>query len=242
MESPGYIGLSRQVALRRQLDVVANNIANMNTTGFRAERMLFETSLQRAGRRPTDKVAYTVDRSTYTDFRAGAFSQTGNPYDVAIDGDGWLTVRTPDGLRFTRDGRLKRDEAGQLVTANGHPVLDENQQPIVIAEDTTSLSFAADGVVSADNQVAARLQIVTFDNPQAVRQTGDLLFTSDEPPRPTTEARLVQGMTEQSNVQGVAEITRLMNLTRDYQSVSKMVEEGQSLLQSAINRLGKAAQ
>jgi flagellar basal-body rod protein FlgF len=239
MESPIYIGLSRQVALRRQLDVVANNIANMNTSGFRAERMLFEAALEPGGKRPTDRIAYTIDRSTYTDFRQGGFKETGNPYDVAIDGDGWLSVQTPDGVRYTRDGRLSRAGDGQLVTVNGHPVLDDNLQPILIPDERSVLAIASDGVVSADDELLARLRLVRFDQPQTLRQTGDLLFTTDSAPQPALDSRLVQGRIEQSNVQGIVEMTRMMDLSRDYQSVSRMVEEGQNLLQSAINRLGK---
>ncbi len=240
MESPLYIGLSRQVTLRRQLETVANNIANMNTAGFRAERMLFEAAMEPGGKRPDDRVAYTIDRATYTDLRQGGFSQTDNPLDVALDGDGWLEVETPDGARFTRDGRLRRDVDGRLVNANGFPVLDDNRQPIVIPADGGSVIIAADGVVSSDNEMLARLRVVRFENPQALRQTGDVLFTTDDAPQPAPDTRVVQGKVEQSNVQGIVEMTRMMDLSRDYQSVSRMVEEGQDLLRSAINRLGKA--
>jgi flagellar basal-body rod protein FlgF len=243
MESPLYIGLSRQVALKRQLDVVANNVANMNTAGFRAERMLFEAAMQPGGKRPDDQIAFTIDRATYTDLRPGGFTATGNPFDVALDGDGWLQVRTPDGDRFTRDGRLRRDNDGQLVTAGGFPVLDDNQQPIVVASDSSVLTIGTDGLVSADDQMVARLRVVRFDDPQALRQTGDVLFAAEPgvEPLPAPDTRTVQGKVEQSNVQGIAEVTRMMDLSRDYQAVTRMVEEGQDLLRTAINRLGKSA-
>ncbi|MGF7177528.1 flagellar basal-body rod protein FlgF [Azospirillum doebereinerae] len=242
MENQLYIGLSRQMALRRQLDVVANNIANMNTAGFRGERTLFETAMEAGGRKPTDRIAFTIDRSTYTDLRSGSFSATGNPYDVALDGDGFLAVQTPDGVRYTRDGRMRRDADGQLVTANGHPVLDDGRRPITINSDTSTVSIAADGLVSADGNVVARLGLSRFDNPQALTQTGDLLFEAGNgvEPRPAPDTRLVQGKIEQSNVQGIAEIGRMMDLTRDYQAVTRMVDDGQDLLRTAINRLGKS--
>lgn len=241
MESPLYIGLSRQVALRRQLDVVANNIANMNTAGFRAERMMFEAAMEPGGTKPTDRIAFTIDRGTYTDLRPGSFTETGNPYDVALDGDGWLTVETPDGPRYTRDGRMRRDADGQLVTANGHPLLDDNGQPIVIPAERSVLAVAADGVVSADDEMLARLGVVRFENPQALRQTGDLLFDAGAAePLPAPETRLAQGKVERSNVQGIAEVSRMMDLSRDYQTMTRMMDEGQDLLRSAINRLGKS--
>lgn len=243
MESPLYIGLSRQVALRRQLEVVANNVANMNTAGFRAERTLFEAAMQPGGKRPNDQIAFTIDRATYTDLRPGGFTATGNPFDVALDGDGWFQVRTPDGDRFTRDGRLHRDADGQLVTAGGFPVLDDNRQPIMIASDSSVLTIGTDGLVSADDQMVARLRVVRFDDPQQLRQTGDVLFAADPgvDPLPAPDTRTVQGKIEQSNVQGIAEVTRMMDLSRDYQAVTRMVEDGQDLLRAAINRLGKTA-
>lgn len=240
MENQLYIGLSRQMALRRQLDVVANNIANMNTVGFRGERSLFEAAMEPGGTKPTDRIAFTIDRATYTDMQPGAFSETGNPYDVALDGDGFLTVRTADGLRYTRDGRMRRDEDGQLVNANGFPVLDDGGLPITIDSEYTTVTIASDGLVSADGDVVARLAVVRFENPQTLKQTGDLLFIGDDAAAlPAPETRLVQGKVEKSNVQGITEVTRLMELSRDYQSVTKMVDEGQELLRSAISRLGK---
>lgn len=243
MENPLYIGLSRQVALRRQLEVVANNIANMNTAGFRAERMLFEAAMEPGGRKPTDRVAFTLDRATYTDLRSGSLSPTGNPYDVALDGDGWLQVRTPDGVRYTRDGRMRRDTEGQLVNANGYPYLDASQQPIVIPQDRSTLTIGTDGLVSADNQMLTRLNIVRFADPNGLQQAGDVLFQTlpGVEPQAAPDTRVLQGNVEQSNVQGIGEVTRMMELTRDYQSVSRMVEEGQDLLRSAINRLGKSS-
>jgi len=241
MENQLYIGLSRQMALRRQLDVVANNIANMNTAGFRGERSLFETAMEAGGLKPTDRIAFTIDRSTYTDLRPGSFSSTDNPYDVALDGDGFLSVQTPDGPRYTRDGRMRRDADGLLVTANGYPVLDDGRQPITIASEYSNVSIGADGLVSADGNVVARMALTRFENPQTLAQTGDLLFDAGaQAPLPAPNTRLVQGKIEQSNVQGIAEVSRMMNLTRDYQSVTKMVDEGQDLLRTAINRLGKS--
>lgn len=241
MENPLYVGLSRQVALKRQLDVIANNIANMNTAGFRAERMLFEEAIAKTGRRPSEQVAFTIDRATYTDLRPGAFAPTGNPFDVAIDGDGWLTLQGPDGPLYTRDGRLRRDDQGQLVGVDGHPVLDTNGQPILLPEDRATIDITPDGVVSADREVIAEIGIVRFDRTQAMERVAGQYFTTDEAPQPADEARLVQGKVEESNVQGIVEMTRMMDLSRDYQSVTKLIDEGQDLLRSAVNRLGKPA-
>ncbi|PWC57322.1 flagellar biosynthesis protein FlgG [Azospirillum sp. TSH7] len=243
MENQLYIGLSRQMALRRQLDVVANNVANMNTVGFRGERTLFEAAMEAGGRKPTDRIAFTIDRSTYIDLRAGAFTETGNPYDVALDGDGFLSVQTPNGVRYSRDGRLRRDADGTLVGPNGYPVLDDGRRPIAIPSDSSTITIGSDGLLSADGNVIARIAVSRFDNPQALKQTGDLLFEPADgmEARPAPDTRLVEGKVERSNVQGIVEIGRMMDLTRDYQAVTKMVDDGQDLLRSAINRLGKSS-
>lgn len=240
MENPLYIGLSRQVALRRQLDVVANNIANMNTVGFRAARMLFDTAMEQAGQKRNDRIALTIDKATYTDTRQGAFVPTGNALDVAISGEGWLAVATPDGVRYTRDGRLQRGEAGELVTLGGHPVLDDGGQPLVIPDDRTAIAIAPDGTVTADGEMVARLGLSGFAEPQAMRRGADGLYEpGGQDPQPAPEARLAQGNIESSNVRAVVEMTRMMDLTRDYQAVTRMVEEGHELLRGAIGRLGR---
>jgi flagellar basal-body rod protein FlgF len=240
MENPLYIGLSRQVALRRQLEVVANNIANMNTVGFRADRVLFDAAMEQAGQTRGDRIALTIDKATYTDTSQGTFVPTGNALDVAISGDGWLGVATPDGLRYTRDGRMQRNEAGELVNLNGYPVLDDGGQPLVIPEDRTAISIAPDGTVTADGEVMARLGLSAFAEPQAmIRGANGLYEPGDQDPQPAPEAKLAQGNIESSNVQAVVEMTRMMDMTRDYQAVSRMVEEGHELLRGAIGRLGR---
>ncbi|WP_207477353.1 flagellar basal-body rod protein FlgF [Arenibaculum pallidiluteum] len=241
MENPLYIGLSRQIALRRQLEVVANNIANMNTVGFRADRMLFEAAIERAGRKSTEEVAFTIDRATYTDTQAGPMRQTGNPLDVAIDGDGWLRVDTPEGERFTRDGRMARSEAGQLVTISGHAVLDDGGLPIDLPAETAAIEISPEGRISADGAPLARIGVVRFADEQSMTRQADGLFASDQPQQ-AAGARIVQGMLESANVRPIVEMSRMMELTRDYQSVTKMIEEGQELLRGAISRLGRPAQ
>lgn len=243
MEVPIYIGLSRQVALRRQLEVIGNNMANMNTAGFRAERSLFESAMESAGKHSREQVAFTIDRQTYTDHHSGNLATTGNPYDVALDGDGWLQVSTANGTRYTRDGRMQRDAQGQLVNTTGQPFLDEGGQPIVVPSDSAELAIGKDGVITADRQLIGKIGVVRFADTRALNQTGDTQFAAvaGVTPQPDTTTRLAQGKIEESNVQGVTEMTRMMDLSRDYQAVTSMVDEGQDLLRSAINRLGKSS-
>jgi flagellar basal-body rod protein FlgF len=242
MENPLYIGLSRQVALRRHLEVVANNIANMNTVGFRADRMLFEAAMERVGGRRSEQAAFTIDRATYTDMRPGSLRETGRALDLAIEGDGWIAVGTDEGVRYTRDARLNRAEDGRLVTLGGHAVLDDGGQPIQVPPDAETIVIGPDGTVTVDGDPLGRIGLVRFEDQQGMRRGAQGLHATDEPPQPADGARLAQGKVEAANVQPIVEITRMMELSRDYQAVSRMVEEGHELLRSAIGRLGKATQ
>jgi len=243
MEVPIYVGLSRQVALRRQIEVVANNIANLNTVGFRGERTLFEAALSKGGDRSGSETAFTIDRATYTDYSAGSIETTGNPFDVALDGDGWLRVQTAGGPAQTRDGRMRLDGEGRLVNTNGQAYLDDGGKPILAPPDAKDVVIGKDGTISADGAQIGRLAIVRFDGPQALIKNGDGLFVAPAgvQPIPDEKTRVGQGRVEQSNVRGIVEMTRMMDLSRDYQAVSKMVEDGQELVRSAINRLGKSS-
>ena len=152
MENTLLVGLSRQMTLERQMDVVANNVANINTTGFKADRSLFEEYLRSPAHednfvRADRRVSFVQDRATFHDFAAGPSEQTKNPLDVAIDGKAFLVVQTAAGERYTRDGGLQINNQGQLVTASGDPVLGTSG-PIVFQPTDKAINIAADGNVT----------------------------------------------------------------------------------------------
>src|SRR5437879_13103368 len=152
MENTLLIGLSRQMVLERQIDVVANNVANVNTTGYKSDRSLFQEYLASGAHEDNfvgsdRRVSYVQDRATFHDFSQGAAEETKNPLDVAIDGGGFLVVQTPAGERYTRDGGLQINNQGQLVTAAGDPVMG-NSGPIVFQPTDKQVSIAADGNVT----------------------------------------------------------------------------------------------
>ena len=241
MENPLLIGLSRQQALRNQLSVVANNLANMNTNGFKSQRLLFEEYLMpvaeaSAFNNGDQTYSYVLDYAQNSDFTTGAISMSGNPLDVAIEGDGFLVVQTPQGERYTRDGALHLDATGQLVTSQGLPVLGEGG-PIVFGDDDADLTIAEDGTISTDQGERGRLRLVDFDNPQELVRVGANLFQGDNP-LPAEQVRVLQGAIEKSNVSGVIEVTRMIEITRNYTSVSKMLSEANELRKTAIERLG----
>jgi len=229
MDTTSYIALSRQIALQRALGVVANNVANLATTGFKAQSVLFETVLERAGEPRT--VAFVQDVATVQDPSPGPILPTGAPFDLAIQGPGWLTVQTPAGERYTRAGQLLRNAQGELVTPDGHPVL------VVPASEGTP-TIAADGTISGRSGVLGRIRLVSFTAPERLRPEGSGLLATDEPPIPGAPGSLVQGALEGSNVKGVLEITRLIEITRAFEGTQKMLDTHHELTRRAVERLG----
>jgi flagellar basal-body rod protein FlgF len=241
MENALFVGLSRQVALGREMQVIANNLANANTSGFKAESIVFNTDYQpdqgdAIGR--GQPIAYVADRGLSRNLDEGEFTSTGNPLDVAIGGEGYLTVRTADGDRYTRDGHLRVDATGQLVTGSGDPVLDDSGDPIVLRPTDGRPTIAADGTISAANGQIAKLKVVDFPDDSALkRQGGDLLWT-DQTPTPAANARVMQGMLEGSNVQPVVEMTRMIDVLRSYQANATLMQTNNDLIRRAVDTLG----
>jgi flagellar basal-body rod protein FlgF len=241
MENAQLIALSRQLALQHQMDVVANNIANLNTTGFKAESILFEDFImplasEEAFATADEQVSFTQDWATIHDMRAGAIVETGNPLDVALQGDGFLAVDTPAGERWTRAGALQINAEGILVTPDGHPVQGDGGD-IVFEAGETAISIDASGAISTNAGAKGRLRIVEFSEPQALVRDGAGLFAGGTP-LPAVATRVVQGAVEKSNVSGVAEISEMMRVQRAYQSVSAMMERQEEIRRSAVQKLG----
>jgi flagellar basal-body rod protein FlgF len=245
MENSLLIGLSRQVALQRELDIIANNIANLNTTGFKATGSKFEEFLMPVAREfdLTDtgrQLSFVIDRGTWHDLSQGAIELTGNPLDVALDGDGFLVVQTPNGERYTRNGSLRMNAAGELVTAEGFPVLGESGR-IVFQLNDVDITIARDGTVTVRDGIRGRLRLVGFAAPQALRK--DTASTYAAPaglvPEPVVNTRVIQGALEKSNVKSVAELTRMIEVSRAYTSLADMLRQHSDLRRSAIERLAE---
>ncbi|MCO5092197.1 flagellar basal-body rod protein FlgF [Bosea sp. (in: a-proteobacteria)] len=242
MENALLIGLSRQVALARELDVIANNMANVGTNGFKARSARFNEYLMPVARadafRPADRsLSYVVDKGTPLDLSQGMIELTGNPLDVALKGDNYLVVQTPAGERYTRAGSLTLDKQGKLVTQTGLPVMGE-AGPIAFGSSEHSMRIAADGTVSSDQGTRGKLRQVSFADPKALASEGSNLFSATVAAKPAgPEARLEPGAIERSNVKAVVELTRLMEVQRNYQSVANMITKSDELRSRAISRL-----
>ena len=237
MESTMLIALSRADALQRQMNIVANNIANSSTSGFKAQRVLFELDEVRPV--PTQPLDFVIDRGTYRDLSVGAITQTGNPFDVALSGTGYMSVKLPTGETvYTRNGSFSVNPEGTLVDLKGNPVQGEGGSEISIPVDAKDISIGVDGTISTDKSIIGKLQINEFDNAQNLKPFGDNYYKAEgAAPLPADDTRVIQGSIEGSNVQGVVEMTNMMEILRSYQSVQKILESEHERIRNAISKI-----
>lgn len=225
MDNSLYIVMSRQMALFRDMEVTANNIANTNTTGYNSQHIMFESYLvQDINSGERNKMAFPNDIATYRNTSQGTIKATGNPLDVAIKGDAFFAVETPLGTRYTRAGNFQIDGEGTLVTAEGYPVLDNSNQRIVFPEDAGTIEIGSIGNIKVNDEDFATLSVVEFENPYMLEPLSGGLFASDLTPTLSETASIQQGVLENSNVVPVIEMTRMMEVSRAVGSTSKFIE------------------
>jgi flagellar basal-body rod protein FlgF len=248
VENAALVGLSRQVALQRELDVVANNLANLGTAGFKSEEMTFREYLMPIASEDTfprgqdRKLSFVEDRSTWQDFSNGPVQISQNQFDLATEGNAFFSVQTPNGVRYTRNGQFQLDSQGVLVTNEGHPVMTTSG-PIQFTDDDTDITVGPDGTVSTGQGVRGRILLTEFDNPQSLVAEGSSFFRAIEGGTELApgQGRIQQYAVEQSNVQPIVETTRLIEITRAYQTLAQMMQRGDELRRTAIQRLGEVA-
>lgn len=239
MDNSIYVALSRQMALFRDMDVTANNIANVDTAGFQGEKTLFTDYLVDAGNR--EKVAFAQDIATYNDVTQGRLDVTGNELDVAIQGEGYFVVETPAGERYTRAGNFKIDAEGTLVSMEGLPVLDDSGQRIQLEETDNNIRIGEDGTIFAQGidtpeaQERGKIGLVEFPNRQNLKHVVGTLYESPDEPELATRSRILQGTLEKSNVQPVTELVRLTELSRSTGNTAKFIEVMYDLQRKASN-------
>jgi flagellar basal-body rod protein FlgF len=243
MQNATYVALSSQVALQRQMDVVANNLANLSTPAFKGEEMLFSQYLVQP--RGTQPLAFVQDVGTARDMRRGPLSKTGNPLDLALDGEGYFGVQTPLGTRYTRNGHFQLDTQSQIVTSQGYPVLSDGGQPIAVPPNAKDIAIGADGTISVSQDGSTssspigKLQIVNFAQPQAVTPSASGLYLTDQTAEPAPRTKVQQGMIEEANVQPVVELTRMMAISRASGSVKDFLDEESTRQRTTIDKLAK---
>ncbi|MEI4472026.1 flagellar hook basal-body protein [Frigidibacter sp. MR17.24] len=244
MDNSSYISLTLASSLERSLDISANNLANVNTAGFKGERTLFESYLLQPTDIGKDDVFFSIDSGSYMDPTQGALIATGNPLDAAVLGEGWFAYQAEGGqTALGRNGQFVVDADGALRTAGGAQVLDAGGGPIAIPVEATAVSIGADGTISDQNgEAVAQLGVFAAPDIQSyARLTGGMFAPADgtAPPLLAVEApRLLQGHLEQSNVEPVVEMTRMMGIQRAYERAMTLLEDENSLRRDTLQRLG----
>lgn len=246
MDMKILVSLSHQVAMRRQMDVIANNIANMSTTGYKRESIMFNEYLSEVGGSlPTDfrKVSFVQEAGIARQMTNGELVTTSNPFDVALEGPGMFKVRKDDGtIAYTRNGHFAISANNTLVTSQGNEILDDGDAPIEIPLNAEGYKIASDGTVSAKEigQIG-KIAVVEFENYGAMRKIGGNLYTSEEVGTPAEGFIITQGMLETSNVSPVLEITNMIQLSRAYAATANIIEQTQRSQTQAINKITKFA-
>jgi flagellar basal-body rod protein FlgF len=242
MDNAIYVGLSRQILLERELDIAANNLANVDTAGFKFESMIDNadpaTPATPGGGTPTP-ITYVAGAGVTRDFTQGSLVQTGAALDVAIDGRGFFQISTANGTRYTRDGRFKTDPGGKLVTQDGDPV-EGSGGDIVLDPKKGTVTISPSGDISQQGVSVGKLSVVSFDSLAALSKEGNNQYSnaSNLTATPSTTAQLRQGMLETSNVEPIRQITRLIEINRAYDAISDMMNTTAQLSNSAVQRLG----
>ncbi len=247
MDNAIYVGLSRQMTLRREFDILANNIANADTVGFKVESLMVNEQAQAPPSLPgSTPIKFVLDSGLARDFSQGSLKRTGAPLDLAIKGEGFFKISTAQGDRYTRDGRFQMDANGRLATQSGEAVQSADGGDIVLDPSHGAPMISEDGTVSQPtgagaSSVVGKVGLVRFSSLSALSKTGDGLYRNDTnlQPDPATDAKVEQGMLETSNVQSIAQITRLIEVSRAYEMVSKLVDLTGDLTQQSVQRLGK---
>ena len=244
MDNALYVGLSRQMVLKREMDIVANNIANADTNGFKFESLMTKTvpaapAATAGGPRP---VKFVGADGVARNFTQGSLRRTDAPLDLAIEGQGFFKVTTPAGERYTRDGRFRTDDTGRVTTQAGAVVADEGGGEITIdAQKPGEISVSVDGIVSQGSDRIGKVGVFKFDSLSALEKTGDNLYqnASNQQASAATDAKVRSGMLESSNVNPILQITKMIEVSRAYEQVTQMMSAEFDLSRNSISRLGK---
>lgn len=237
MENASYTTLTRQMGLLREMQAIANNIANTATSGYRQESVGFSEYVQKVDGGPS--VSMALANYDFSSPVQGAMTKTNGTFDFAIEGDGYFLVRSPDGERLTRAGSFSPNGQGDLVTKDGYPVLDPGGAPIFVPPDASDLSVSADGTLSSDGRPLAQLGIVQPAEDAELLREGGVMFRVDGAFEPAPASRVVQGFLESSNVDAVSQIARMISVQRAYEMGQSFSESEHERTRTAMKTLLK---
>ena len=236
------IASTGMLAQQTNVETIANNLANMNTTGFKREAAKFEEYVTQVapseGQTGIQTVSFVKDAGVMRDLAEGNVTTTGATFDTAIEGQGYFAVQTAQGERYTRNGHFSLDASGQIVTSAGNPVMGDGG-PITITPDDGDVHIAADGTVSGKNGQIGKLRLVDFPNDRALVKQGESLYSTTQAPGAASDAKVRQGMLESSNVQPVIEISHMIEVMRAYEATASLSKSQEDLMRQAINQLGQ---
>lgn len=241
MQSSYYVTLSAQVALENRMTTIANNIANVNTVGYRAGEVSFEALISRKGDTP---VAYVSPGETHISQAAGPLTSTGNPLDVAIQGNAWLAVKTPAGTVYTRDGRLRMQPDGSLQTLNGYPVLDAGNSAMLLDSSGGPPTISQDGMITQQGRQVGALGLFMIDPSAKLTRYDNSGVIPDKPATPVLDFNtngVEQGFVEGSNINPVLEMAKMMMISRDFENVSSAQTNSEASHRDAIKTLGSSS-
>lgn len=243
MNSGMYSALSGNIAAMKRMDIISNNLANVNTPGFKKDKMTFEGMLVGAATPlavPQSKTADPIlqKEDVYIDYTTGPVSQTGNSLDMAIDGDGFFTVTTPNGIAYTRQGNFRLTADGTLVTSDGFPVMGQGGE---IHIKGSNVEINAKGEITVDGEAAGALNVVDFPKPYKLTKTGSALFVPSDPQATpqAAKAEVRQGHLEGANVDPVSEMVQMIETNRYFDACQRVILSYDSMASKAANDLGK---
>lgn len=238
MQSGLYVSLSSQIALQKRLETIANNVANASTPGFRREEVKFEAVLSQAA---NESVAFASSGDTFIKRDPGQMIKTGNPLDVAVQGDAWFAIQTPSGTVYTRDGRMQMRPDGELQSIDGYPILDAGGAPLQVNPNAGPIRIAADGMITQDGLQLGAIGLFTIDKQASLSRYENSGVIPDKPATPTLDFNrygVVQGHIEGSNVNPMWEMSQLIMASRSYEAVSSSINQSEDSLREAIKALG----
>lgn len=237
MENASYTMLTRQSGLLREMQAIANNIANTATTGFRQESVGFSEYVQRV--EGEQSLSMALANYDFSSTLQGAMTKTNGRFDFAIEGDGYFLVQSPEGERLTRAGSFAPNGQGDLVTKDGYPVLDPGGAPIFVPPDASDLSVSADGTLSSNGRPLAQLGIVQPVEGAELLREGGVMFRVEGEFEPAASSRVVQGFLENSNVDAVSQIARMIAVQRAYEMGQSFAEAEHERTRTALKTLLK---
>jgi len=237
MENAGYVTLTRQSGLMREMEIIAHNIANAATSGFRQQGLVFSEFVQ--GIEGGDSLSMAAARVKKTSVAQGILTQTGNALDLAIEGRGYFQLETPNGIRLTRAGAFNVNSVGDVVSSDGHRVLDLGGAPINVPQGEADVKVAADGTVSLGDRLLGQIGVMVPEPGADLKRESGVLFQTDAALTPSEDGLVLQGHLEGSNVDAISQLTRMIEVQRAYELGQKLLDMDHERSKSALQTLIK---